>query len=174
MSQDFEALLASLNDSGVRYLIGGAHALAFHARPRATKIWTFSLHPHAQMRSASSRHSARSSVVHHQRTLASMRCSTRRSSCSSALPQCASTSFPTSPRSRLQKRGERGESSLSGQRTPDRREGILRSRPRSCRPVRAPCGRERAEVPPRSTIKEGTQERFTLRSTAVSMSPNPS
>lgn len=37
MSQDFEELLASLNESRVRYLIGGAHALAFHARPRATK-----------------------------------------------------------------------------------------------------------------------------------------
>ena len=37
MSQDFEELLASLNANGVRYLIGGAHALAFHARPRATK-----------------------------------------------------------------------------------------------------------------------------------------
>lgn len=37
MSQDFEELLASLNSRKVRYLIGGAHALAFHARPRATK-----------------------------------------------------------------------------------------------------------------------------------------
>ncbi len=37
MSQDFEELLASLNARKVRYLIGGAHALAFHARPRATK-----------------------------------------------------------------------------------------------------------------------------------------
>jgi hypothetical protein len=37
MSQDFEELLASLNAERVRYLIGGAHALAFHARPRATK-----------------------------------------------------------------------------------------------------------------------------------------
>jgi hypothetical protein len=37
MSQDFEELLGSLNDAGVKYLIGGAHALAFHARPRATK-----------------------------------------------------------------------------------------------------------------------------------------
>jgi hypothetical protein len=35
--QDFEELLESLNDAGVRYLIGGAHALALHARPRATK-----------------------------------------------------------------------------------------------------------------------------------------
>lgn len=37
MSRDFEELLESLNANRVRYLIGGAHALAFHARPRATK-----------------------------------------------------------------------------------------------------------------------------------------
>lgn len=37
MSRDFEELLESFNDAGVRYLIGGAHALALHARPRATK-----------------------------------------------------------------------------------------------------------------------------------------
>jgi hypothetical protein len=37
VSQDFEELLESLNARRVRYLIGGAHALAFHARPRATK-----------------------------------------------------------------------------------------------------------------------------------------
>ena len=37
VSQDFEELLESFNDAGVRYLIGGAHALALHARPRATK-----------------------------------------------------------------------------------------------------------------------------------------
>ena len=37
MSQDFEELLESLNSRRVRYLIGGAHALALHARPRATK-----------------------------------------------------------------------------------------------------------------------------------------
>jgi hypothetical protein len=37
MSRDFEELLASLNAARVRYVIGGAHALAFHARPRATK-----------------------------------------------------------------------------------------------------------------------------------------
>jgi hypothetical protein len=37
VSQDFEELLESLNASRVRYLIGGAHALALHARPRATK-----------------------------------------------------------------------------------------------------------------------------------------
>jgi hypothetical protein len=37
VSHDFEELLESLNASRVRYLIGGAHALALHARPRATK-----------------------------------------------------------------------------------------------------------------------------------------
>jgi hypothetical protein len=35
--RDYEEFLASLNAHGVRYLVGGAHALAFHARPRATK-----------------------------------------------------------------------------------------------------------------------------------------
>ncbi len=34
---DFEEFIAELNAHGVRYLIVGAHALAFHARPRATK-----------------------------------------------------------------------------------------------------------------------------------------
>src|SRR5688572_5011209 len=34
---DFEEFIAALNDERVRYLIGGAHALALHARPRATK-----------------------------------------------------------------------------------------------------------------------------------------
>jgi hypothetical protein len=34
---DFEELLAALNSAGAEYLIGGAHAVAFHARPRATK-----------------------------------------------------------------------------------------------------------------------------------------
>jgi hypothetical protein len=37
VSHDFEELLESLNGRRVRYLIGGAHALALHARPRATK-----------------------------------------------------------------------------------------------------------------------------------------
>jgi hypothetical protein len=37
VSRDFEELLESFNDAGVKYLIGGAHALALHARPRATK-----------------------------------------------------------------------------------------------------------------------------------------
>jgi hypothetical protein len=35
--RDFEEFLASCNAHGVRYLVVGAHAVAFHARPRATK-----------------------------------------------------------------------------------------------------------------------------------------
>ena len=34
---DFEEFIAECNAHGVRYLIVGAHALAYHARPRATK-----------------------------------------------------------------------------------------------------------------------------------------
>jgi hypothetical protein len=34
---DYEEFLAALNARRVRYLLGGAHALALHARPRATK-----------------------------------------------------------------------------------------------------------------------------------------
>lgn len=36
-SQDYEEFIAALNARGVRYLVIGAHALALHARPRATK-----------------------------------------------------------------------------------------------------------------------------------------
>ena len=36
-SQDYEEFIAPLNAHGVRYLVVGAHAVAFHARPRATK-----------------------------------------------------------------------------------------------------------------------------------------
>lgn len=35
--RDFEEFLESLNANGARYLVVGAHAVAFHARPRATK-----------------------------------------------------------------------------------------------------------------------------------------
>jgi hypothetical protein len=34
---DYEEFLAAFNEHGVRYLIGGAHALGSHARPRATR-----------------------------------------------------------------------------------------------------------------------------------------
>jgi len=34
---DFEELLAEFNTARVRYLIGGAHAVALHSRPRASK-----------------------------------------------------------------------------------------------------------------------------------------
>jgi hypothetical protein len=36
-SRDYEEFIATLNAHGVRYLLIGAHAVAFHARPRATK-----------------------------------------------------------------------------------------------------------------------------------------
>lgn len=36
-SHDYEEFIAALNAHGVRYLVIGAHAVAFHARPRATK-----------------------------------------------------------------------------------------------------------------------------------------
>jgi predicted nucleotidyltransferase len=36
-SRDYEEFIESLNRLGARYLIVGAHAVAFHARPRATK-----------------------------------------------------------------------------------------------------------------------------------------
>ena len=36
-SPDYEEFLESLNAHGVRYLIVGAHAVAFHGHPRATK-----------------------------------------------------------------------------------------------------------------------------------------
>jgi hypothetical protein len=36
-SQDYEEFIAALNAHGVRYLVIGAHAVAYHARPRATK-----------------------------------------------------------------------------------------------------------------------------------------
>lgn len=35
--RDYEEFVESLNASGARYLIVGAHAVALHARPRATK-----------------------------------------------------------------------------------------------------------------------------------------
>lgn len=36
-SRDYEEFIAALNARGVRYLIVGAHAVALHTRPRATK-----------------------------------------------------------------------------------------------------------------------------------------
>jgi len=36
-SQDYEEFIVALNDQGARYLIVGAHAVALHGRPRATK-----------------------------------------------------------------------------------------------------------------------------------------
>ena len=37
LSHDYEEFIAALNGHGVRYLVIGAHAVAVHARPRATK-----------------------------------------------------------------------------------------------------------------------------------------
>lgn len=44
-SHDYEEFLAALNARGVRYLVIGAHAVAFHARPRATKDLDILLEP---------------------------------------------------------------------------------------------------------------------------------
>lgn len=43
--RDYEEFLASLNEHGVKYLIIGAHAVSFHARPRATKDLDIFLDP---------------------------------------------------------------------------------------------------------------------------------
>lgn len=43
--QDYEEFIAALNAHGVRYLVIGAHAVAFHARPRATKDLDIFLDP---------------------------------------------------------------------------------------------------------------------------------
>ena len=47
-SRDYEELLASFNARSVRYLIIGAHAVAFHARPRATKDLDLFVEPTAE------------------------------------------------------------------------------------------------------------------------------
>lgn len=42
LNQDFKEFLQSLNDNGVRYLVVGGYAVAFHGHPRYTKdidIW---------------------------------------------------------------------------------------------------------------------------------------
>jgi len=44
-SRDYEEFIAALNAHGVRYLVVGAHALAYHARPRATKDLDIFLDP---------------------------------------------------------------------------------------------------------------------------------
>ncbi|MBI4488047.1 MAG: hypothetical protein HY694_03090 [Deltaproteobacteria bacterium] len=44
-SRDYEEFIAALNDHGARYLIVGAHAVAFHARPRAPKDLDILLDP---------------------------------------------------------------------------------------------------------------------------------
>ncbi len=37
VSRDYEEFIAALESHGVRYMIIGAQAVAYHARPRATK-----------------------------------------------------------------------------------------------------------------------------------------
>jgi hypothetical protein len=44
---DYEEFIASFNAHGVRYLVVGAHAVAHHARPRATKDLDILLDPSA-------------------------------------------------------------------------------------------------------------------------------
>jgi predicted nucleotidyltransferase len=46
-SRDYEEFIAALNAHGVRYLVVGAHAVAFHARPRATKDLEILIEPTA-------------------------------------------------------------------------------------------------------------------------------
>jgi predicted nucleotidyltransferase len=43
--RDYEEFIESLNRIGARFLIAGAHAVAFHARPRATKDLDLFLQP---------------------------------------------------------------------------------------------------------------------------------
>lgn len=45
VSRDYEEFIAALNERGVRYLVIGAHAVALHARPRATKGLAILLDP---------------------------------------------------------------------------------------------------------------------------------
>lgn len=47
-SHDYEAFIAALNAHGVRYLVIGAHAVALHAKPRATKDLDILLEPSAE------------------------------------------------------------------------------------------------------------------------------
>lgn len=44
-SRDYEEFIESLNQIGARYLIVGAHAVAFYARPRATKDFDLFIEP---------------------------------------------------------------------------------------------------------------------------------
>ena len=43
--RDYEEFIGALNDRGARYLIVGAHAVAYHARPRATKDFDILIEP---------------------------------------------------------------------------------------------------------------------------------
>lgn len=48
ISSDFVDLLRALNDAGAEYLIVGAHALNYHARPRATLDFDVWVNPTAK------------------------------------------------------------------------------------------------------------------------------
>jgi len=48
LNSNFADLLQALNDADARYLIVGAHALAFHARPRATGDFDVWVDPSAE------------------------------------------------------------------------------------------------------------------------------
>ena len=43
--RDYEEFIGALNEQGARYLIVGAHAVAYHARPRATKDFDIFIDP---------------------------------------------------------------------------------------------------------------------------------
>ena len=58
---DFEEFIAALNARRVRYLVIGAYAFAFHAKPRPPRISTFTWSPRPRTRSGSRRRSATSS-----------------------------------------------------------------------------------------------------------------
>ena len=44
-SRDYEEFIGFLNSGGVRFLVVGAHAVAFYARPRATKDFDLFIEP---------------------------------------------------------------------------------------------------------------------------------
>jgi hypothetical protein len=62
-SRDYEEFIGALNAHGVRYLIIGAHAVALHARPRATKDLDILIDPTPPMLAKFSRACGTSSVA---------------------------------------------------------------------------------------------------------------
>ena len=43
--RDYEEFIGAFNERGARYLMVGAHAVAYHARPRATKDFDVLIDP---------------------------------------------------------------------------------------------------------------------------------